>query len=64
MGNCKLMTEYRIRKSNRIRKQRKHPKHRMRIDNRNIHILEEAKRKRWTEILKKKRRQKEKERNR
>ena len=31
----------------------------MRIDNRNIHILEEAKRKRWDQIIKKRRKKKD-----
>jgi hypothetical protein len=57
------MSEYKIRKPNRRRKQKKHPKHKMRIDNRNIFQLEEIKKKKRDQILKKKRRQKEKERN-
>lgn len=44
---------------NRNRNKRKNPKDRMRIDNRNIHILEEAKRKRWDQIIKKRRKRKD-----
>jgi len=48
-----------MRIKNRNRNKRKSPKDRMQIDNRNIHILEEIKRKRRDQIIKRQRKQKE-----
>lgn len=45
------------------RKRRKHEKDKMQIDNRGIFILDEIKRKKREQILRKKRRQKERERS-